>query len=102
MAYPLWNPRFATCHGIQIAISDWDIYYIILHPNNYFLKVGKGSLFGHRHGLQNNFNHYLVAIKKLKNTINIYFYETAFQDESTYIAFIFSNSTQKKLFIVKV
>jgi len=38
---------------------------------------------------KNNFDHYLFAIKILENIVNIYFYETTFQDESTYIAFIF-------------
>ena len=40
---------------------------------------------------KNNFDHYLLP-KKIINIVNIYFYKTTFQDESTYIAFIFSNS----------
>ena len=49
---------------------------------------------------KNNFNHYFFAKKFIK--YSHYFYETIFQDESTYIAFIFSNLTQRNLFIVKV
>ena len=41
---------------------------------------------------KNNFDHYLVATKNLQNIVNIYFYETTFQDESTHVAFIFPNS----------
>jgi hypothetical protein len=44
---------------------------------------------------KNNFDHYLFATKNLQNIVNIYFYETTFQDEAIYIVFIFSNSTQK-------
>ena len=33
---------------------------------------------------------------------HIYFYKTTFQNESTYIIYIFLNSTQKNLFVVKV
>ena len=65
------------------------------------LQIGKRS-FGYWHDLKNNFDYYLFAIKNLLNIVNIYFYETTFQDESTYIDFIFLDSTQKNSFIVKV
>ena len=45
---------------------------------------------------KNNFDYYLFVTKNLQNIVNIYFYETTFQDEAIYIIFIFSNSTQKK------
>ena len=40
--------------------------------------------------------------KSLINLVNVYFLETTFQDKSIYITFIFSNSTQTNLFIVKL
>ena len=52
--------------------------------------------------LKNNFDHYFYYKIFIEYSQYIYFYKTTFRDESTYITFIFSNSTQKKLFVVKV
>jgi hypothetical protein len=80
------------------GIIDTDVYGWRKETNGVF--VNYSLQFGLRHGLQKIILTvtfcYKIFIKY------IYFYETIYRDESTYITFIFSNSTQKNLFVVKV